>query len=52
MNCIFCNLPFLRNAVQNELALLFDDAHPVSPGHCLVIPRRHVSCWFEVTSQE
>lgn len=52
MNCIFCNLPSLRIAAQNELALLFDDAYPVSPGHCLVIPRRHVSSWFEITSQE
>lgn len=52
MNCIFCSLPSLRIAVQNELALLFDDAYPVSPGHCLVIPRRHVSSWFEITSQE
>lgn len=52
MNCIFCNLPPIRIAVQNELALVFDDAYPVSPGHCLVIPRRHVSSWFEITSQE
>ncbi len=52
MNCIFCNLPSTRIAAQNELALLFDDAYPVSPGHCLVIPRRHVSSWFEITSQE
>jgi diadenosine tetraphosphate (Ap4A) HIT family hydrolase len=52
MNCIFCNLPSTRIASQNELALLFDDAYPVSPGHCLVIPRRHVSSWFEITSQE
>jgi diadenosine tetraphosphate (Ap4A) HIT family hydrolase len=52
MNCIFCNLPSIRIAAENELALLFDDAYPVSPGHCLVIPRRHVSSWFEITSQE
>jgi diadenosine tetraphosphate (Ap4A) HIT family hydrolase len=52
MNCIFCKLPPIRIAAQNELALVFDDAYPVSPGHCLVIPRRHVSSWFEITSQE
>jgi diadenosine tetraphosphate (Ap4A) HIT family hydrolase len=52
MNCIFCNLLTTRIAAQNQLALLFDDAYPVSPGHCLVIPRRHVSSWFEITPQE
>jgi len=52
MNCVFCHLPPARIAAQNELALLFDDAYPVSLGHCLVIPRRHVSSWFEIDPQE
>jgi len=52
MNCAFCHLPPARIAAQNELALLFDDAYPVSPGHSLVIPRRHVSSWFEIEPQE
>jgi len=52
MNCIFCNLPPARIADQNELALLFDDAYPVSLGHCLVIPRRHVGSWFEIGPEE
>lgn len=52
MKCAFCQLPSERIAFQNELALLFDDAYPVSPGHCLVIPRRHVSSWFDIEPQE
>jgi superfamily II DNA or RNA helicase/diadenosine tetraphosphate (Ap4A) HIT family hydrolase len=28
------------------------DGFPVSPGHVLVTPRRHVATWFEATSQE
>ena len=52
MNCVFCNLPSARIAAQNELALLFDDAYPVSLGHCLVIPRRHVGSWFEIEPVE
>jgi histidine triad (HIT) family protein len=25
----------------NDLAVAFFDAYPVTPGHCLVLPRRH-----------
>lgn len=28
------------------------DAYPVSPGHALLIPRRHIPTWFEATSEE
>jgi diadenosine tetraphosphate (Ap4A) HIT family hydrolase len=29
--------------LENELALFIADAYPVTPGHSLVIPRRHVA---------
>ena len=29
--------------LENELALCIADAYPVTPGHSLVIPRRHVA---------
>jgi diadenosine tetraphosphate (Ap4A) HIT family hydrolase len=32
-----------RVLLENELALCIADAYPVTPGHSLVIPRRHVS---------
>ena len=28
------------------------DRYPVSPGHALLIPRRHVASWFDATPQE
>ena len=28
------------------------DAFPVSEGHCLIIPRRHVGSWFDTTEKE
>ncbi len=28
------------------------DAHPVTQGHALLIPRRHVSSWFDATPEE
>jgi diadenosine tetraphosphate (Ap4A) HIT family hydrolase len=38
--------------MQNELAVVIRDGFPVSPGHTLIIPRRHVSSFFEVTAEE
>jgi diadenosine tetraphosphate (Ap4A) HIT family hydrolase len=50
--CRFCHLPAEEVIFSNELALAFDDSFPVSPGHALVIPRRHAGSWFELTGEE
>jgi diadenosine tetraphosphate (Ap4A) HIT family hydrolase len=43
--CIFCK-PQREVLAQNALALGVLDTYPVSPGHALVIPRRHaVTIW-------
>ena len=40
--CVFCALEgSSRVLLENELALCIADAYPVTPGHSLVIPRRH-----------
>lgn len=33
-------------------AVALPDAHPVSPGHCLIIPKRHEPDYFELTVEE
>jgi len=41
-SCVFCALEASgRVLLENELALCIADAYPVTPGHSLVIPRRH-----------
>lgn len=40
--CPFCTLPSERIIAENELVLAIRDAYPVTPGHTLLIPRRHV----------
>ena len=41
--CVFCGVEASgRMLLENELALCIADAFPVTPGHSLVIPRRHV----------
>ena len=36
----------------NELAVAIPDAFPVGPGHTLVVPRRHVTEFFDLTGDE
>jgi diadenosine tetraphosphate (Ap4A) HIT family hydrolase len=50
--CPFCTLPDGRVVEDNEFAILIRDGYPISPGHSLVIPKRHVGSFFEVTVPE
>lgn len=50
--CTFCTLPASRVVGKNEHAFWIRDAFPVSLGHSLVIPKRHVGSFFEVTLEE
>jgi diadenosine tetraphosphate (Ap4A) HIT family hydrolase/5-methylcytosine-specific restriction endonuclease McrA len=40
--CIFCNIDATRIVAENELMVAIRDAYPVTEGHSLLIPRRHV----------
>lgn len=50
--CAFCTLPAERHLGGNEHAVWILDAHPVSPGHSLIAPRRHVESFFDTTAEE
>ena len=50
--CPFCRIPEERVISQKDLAFAIADAFPVSPGHTLVIVRRHVASFFELTAEE
>jgi diadenosine tetraphosphate (Ap4A) HIT family hydrolase len=50
--CPFCNLDAARILQDTPLAVAYRDAFPVSKGHCLVIPRRHIASWFDATPEE
>jgi diadenosine tetraphosphate (Ap4A) HIT family hydrolase len=50
--CPFCRLPPERILDSNRHALAVADAFPVSPGHTLVILRRHVASFFEMSAEE
>lgn len=51
VGCPFCDVARPLVA-RSDLAVAFEDAYPVSPGHVLVVPRRHVPTYFECTEAE
>ena len=50
--CPFCSLPESRIVESNEIGWVIRDAYPVSPGHTLIIPKRHVGSFFDLTADE
>jgi len=50
--CPFCSLSAEGFVLASEHAIVIRDGFPVSPGHTLIIPRRHVASFFEVTDAE
>jgi diadenosine tetraphosphate (Ap4A) HIT family hydrolase len=52
MTCPFCTLPRERLVFESELAFVIRDGFPVSPGHTLVVPKRHVASFFDTTADE
>jgi diadenosine tetraphosphate (Ap4A) HIT family hydrolase len=50
--CPFCTLPPERIVARNTFGGVLRDLYPVSPGHTLVIPWRHVGSFFDLTTEE
>jgi len=50
--CPFCAMAADRMLEANGSAFVVLDAYPVSPGHSLVISRRHVTDIFDLTASE
>ena len=50
--CPFCQLEPHRIVAEDELAVAYRDGFPVSLGHTVIIPRRHVATLFEATEAE
>jgi len=62
-SCVFCDVlsdasisngrhESERILIQHELAAVVWDAFPVTPLHALIIPRRHVASYFDLSLQE
>ena len=50
--CLFCDSKKSGIAHENDLAYASYDSYPVSDHHCLVIPKRHIKDYFDMTNDE
>src|SRR5262249_3188333 len=50
--CPFCRLEKDRVLLESEFAVAFPDGFPLTQGHTLVVPKRHVASLFELPDEE
>jgi histidine triad (HIT) family protein len=54
--CVFCDIAAGRaeayRIYEDELSMCILDIHPYTKGHCLVVSKRHVQWWHELTDEE
>lgn len=50
--CVFCKIRPSAIKGKNALAVAFEDRYPVTEGHTLVTPMRHVQSFFDISSAE
>ncbi|MBU4269301.1 HIT family protein [Candidatus Dependentiae bacterium] len=51
-NCIFCNKNNVQILSESKLAYSIRDKFPVTTGHSLIITKRHVESFFDLTNNE
>ncbi|WP_249605371.1 HIT domain-containing protein [Chromobacterium sp. IRSSSOUMB001] len=50
--CPFCSLSPDRHLFANTYGVVIRDGFPISPGHTLIIPRRHIASFFALEPAE
>ena len=55
-SCIFCQIvrgeAEAHRVYEDELSIGILDINPFSKGHCLIIPKRHVPWWHDLSEEE
>lgn len=52
ITCPFCNIPEERVISSNEHGWIIRDGYPITPGHTLIISKRHIESWFLLSEEE
>ena len=50
--CLFCNFKESGCTHENDFSYSSYDTYPVSNLHCLIIPKRHIKDYFDLTNEE
>jgi len=51
-DCIFCQIPKDRIVFENDLIYAIFDGFPVTKYHSLIIPKRHIKDFFDLSEDE
>ena len=51
-DCIFCNISPDQYVAETDLAFAIRDGFPVTKGHTLIITKRHLADYFDLTAEE
>jgi len=52
LDCIFCQIPKDRILFENNLIYAIFDGFPVTKYHSLIIPKRHIKDFFDLSEDE
>lgn len=54
VECVYCSNPAIkaRTIIEDDLAWCFPTNIPIVPGHILIVPRRHVTLFEDLTEDE
>tara|TARA_A100000164_G_scaffold75027_1_gene63160 strand:- start:509 stop:910 length:402 start_codon:yes stop_codon:yes gene_type:complete len=50
--CIFCSSKTQKIILENKLIYSTYDSYPVSKFHSLIIPKRHIGSYFDLSNEE
>lgn len=50
--CPFCDPGNSEVILSNDHAVAIYDGYPVTPGHTLIVPKRHIASFFEASKEE
>ena len=50
-NCPFCNVE-REKILETEMSFAIYDGFPVNEGHALIIPKRHIANYFDLSLEE
>lgn len=52
MNCLFCDSSFIEKnkIIENKYWVSIYDGYPLTKGHTLIIPKRHIKSFFDISS--
>lgn len=51
-HCNYCHHDEYDVIDKNDFGVILPEQHPLSPGHSVIVPLRHVSSFFDITDKE